>query len=188
MYFTVTKIYPMTRTTMLTEEISTAFYQLISSKGLKILCAESITAGLLASTIASVPGASGILIGSVVTYDEQLKTALLHVNKDILDKHSAESIETSTEMVKGLESIVMEDTKADIFVAVTGLASKPKEVHKNKKEWGDISVFISYNGKAFSFEPNISPEKELSDFDSRNAIREKAVLFILDKITEIVSA
>lgn len=43
------------------------FRELLKKNGLTIVAAESITAGLFASTLASVKGASAILKGSVVT-------------------------------------------------------------------------------------------------------------------------
>lgn len=47
------------------------FKNTLEEKKLTIVCAESMTAGLLASTIASVSGASSILIGSIVTYSPE---------------------------------------------------------------------------------------------------------------------
>lgn len=68
------------------------FNSLLTRKKLTIVCAESITAGLLSSTIASISGASEILIGSIVTYSRNLKTSVLGVDTRIIDKHTAESI------------------------------------------------------------------------------------------------
>ena len=166
------------------EEKVAAFNKVMADKGLTILCAESITAGLLASTIASIPKASGILRGSVVTYQESFKKDILGVDPGILAAHSAESIETTFAMVEGLKRI---DNTAGIYVAVTGLASYYED-HPNKKVWGDICLVIEYKGKSKSFEENIKPPDDGTDYTKRNFIREKAVDYILDRILEIVNA
>ncbi|MCX2430904.1 CinA family protein [Pedobacter sp. GR22-10] len=56
------------------------FNSTLIERGLTLICAESITAGLLASNIASISGASSVLKGSIVTYNRDLKTALLGVS------------------------------------------------------------------------------------------------------------
>ena len=62
------------------------FNQVLKEKELTIAFAESITAGMLCSSIASVSGASSILKGGLVTYDEKLKTKLLRVQESTLEK------------------------------------------------------------------------------------------------------
>ncbi|MGC2568863.1 MAG: CinA family protein, partial [Mycobacterium sp.] len=49
-----------------------------------IATAESLTAGLLAATLAGVPGASEVLRGGLITYTEQTKIALAGVAPQIL--------------------------------------------------------------------------------------------------------
>jgi nicotinamide-nucleotide amidase len=49
-----------------------------------IATAESLTAGLLAATLAGVPGASGVLRGGLITYTEQTKILLAGVAPQIL--------------------------------------------------------------------------------------------------------
>jgi len=49
--------------------------------------AESLTAGLICATLASVPGASATLRGGVVVYATELKTALAGVPGELLAAH-----------------------------------------------------------------------------------------------------
>jgi nicotinamide-nucleotide amidase len=162
------------------------FNDLLRKKDLTIVCAESITAGLLASTIASVSGASDVLIGSIVTYNRKLKTAVLHVDPAVIDANSAESMETTVEMTEGLLKIYPE---ADIFVAVTGVASPSTDRYKVDKEPGQIYVAIFYRGKMYEKQTIIqiqgSDRDELKETD-RNIIRKKAVDYIFQVITEII--
>ena len=51
-----------------------------------VATAESLTAGLLAATLAGVPGASEVLRGGLITYTEQTKVALAGVAPEILDE------------------------------------------------------------------------------------------------------
>jgi len=58
--------------------------KLLTKKKLKISFAESCTGGLLASTIASVSGASKIFNLGLITYSNQAKIKILKVNKNII--------------------------------------------------------------------------------------------------------
>lgn len=49
-----------------------------------VATAESLTAGLLAATLAGVPGASSVLRGGLVTYTEETKIALAGVPRRVL--------------------------------------------------------------------------------------------------------
>lgn len=49
-----------------------------------VATAESLTAGLLAATLAGVPGASAVLLGGLVTYTEATKIALAGVAPELL--------------------------------------------------------------------------------------------------------
>jgi len=57
----------------------------LTVRGQSIATAESLTAGLLAATLAGVPGASVVLRGGLVTYTEDTKIALAGVAPQLLD-------------------------------------------------------------------------------------------------------
>ena len=101
--------------------------KLLTKKKLKISFAESCTGGLLASTIASVSGASKIFNLGLITYSNQAKIKILKVNKNIIKKYGAVSYECCSAMVKNLSRI----SKANINVSITGIAG-PKGGTKQK--------------------------------------------------------
>lgn len=157
------------------------FNAFLKGKNLTIATAESITAGLLMSTIASVSGASSVLKGGIVTYQEELKIKLLNVNPETLKTHSAESLETTIEMVRGLSNLGLD---SDIYVALTGVASESVNEYKTSKPVGQIYVAVLFNNQLHTFETVIQPDTKEN---SRNEIQIKTVNFIFDKITEIIT-
>ncbi|MDI3330051.1 MAG: CinA family protein [Micrococcus sp.] len=87
-------------------------------RGLRIATAESLTAGLLAATIADVPGASGTLQGGVVAYQNEAKERLLGVDPGRLASHGAVDAQVAAQMAEGARRAL----GADIGVATTGVA------------------------------------------------------------------
>ena len=159
------------------------FNDALKEKNITIVCAESITAGMLASTIASISGASSILKGSIVTYSQELKCGILKIDPRIIDKHTAESMETTVEMVYGLIKVY---PSSDIYVAVTGIASAGTPEYPVEGKVGDVFLAIYYR--------NAPPKNRLTttmvkigDKD-RNEIREEAVLKIFEEVLRIINS
>ena len=91
---------------------------LCRAQGLTLAAAESCTGGMVAERITSVPGASDVFAGSVVTYSNALKQHLLGVSDELLQRHGAVSAEVAAAMASGARVHL----GADIAVAVTGIA------------------------------------------------------------------
>lgn len=83
----------------------------------KIVFAESCTCGLVSALVGQVPGVSRFLCGSAVTYRVATKQSWLSISTRTLEQHSAESLETTTEMAR---NVATHTPEADIAVAVTG--------------------------------------------------------------------
>jgi nicotinamide-nucleotide amidase len=66
-----------------------------------VATAESLTAGLLAATLAGVPGASVVLRGGLVTYIEDTKIALAGVAPQLLDAVGPVAAPTARAMAVG---------------------------------------------------------------------------------------
>jgi len=88
------------------------------TEGLKIATAESCTGGLIAASLAAVPGASAALERGFITYSNEAKMELLGVPADLLKQHGAVSKPVALAMVEG----ALARSPADIAVAVTGIA------------------------------------------------------------------
>ena len=91
---------------------------LARGQGLTIGAAESCTGGLVAARLTSVPGASDVLRGAIVAYENDVKLAQLGVPEETLGAHGAVSAETAAAMAEGARSSL----GADVAVAVTGIA------------------------------------------------------------------
>lgn len=91
---------------------------LLRDKNMTVTFAESCTGGLLAGRLTSVPGASDVFDGGVVSYAERVKHDFLGVKSETLEKYGAVSAECAVEMAKGVRMFV----GADLGVSVTGLA------------------------------------------------------------------
>ena len=61
----------------------------LAGRGETLATAESLTGGLLAATIVSVPGASAVYRGGLVTYATDLKASLAGVPADLLAERCA---------------------------------------------------------------------------------------------------
>ncbi|WP_135210143.1 CinA family protein [Vitreimonas flagellata] len=88
------------------------------SRGLMIATAESCTGGLIAASLAAVPGASASLERGFVTYSNEAKTEMLGVPADLIQRLGAVSRDVAIAMAEG----AIAKSRADISVAVTGIA------------------------------------------------------------------
>lgn len=98
--------------------LAAAVIALARERGVTLGTAESLTAGLIASTLAEVPGASAALMGGVVSYDPRVKHTLLGVSQAVLDGPGAVSEPCARQMAEGARRALA----VDIAVSATGLA------------------------------------------------------------------
>ena len=84
------------------EALAAEVLDLAVSRGFNIVVAESLTGGLLASTIVSVPGASRAFCGGVVAYSNQAKQNLLGVAAVDLAEYGAVSSQVAGAMAAGV--------------------------------------------------------------------------------------
>ena len=101
------------------EDISlqAAVGNLLKQYGKTLATAESCTGGYIAHLITSMPGSSAYFTGSVVSYDNRIKTELLGVSDEILHTVGAVSEETVTLMASNIIKLM----RTDYAVAVSGI-------------------------------------------------------------------
>lgn len=100
------------------EELARDIVERASVRGVTVSTAESLTAGMIASTIADIPGASAVLRGGAVTYCDEIKHRVLGVEQETLDRYTAVSYQTAREMA----AASLELYQSDLAVSATGYA------------------------------------------------------------------
>lgn len=138
---------------------------LLIGRGETIASAESLTGGMLAAALTSVPGASAAFRGGIVAYATDLKAAVLGVPDDLLERHGAVHPAVAEAMAEGARARL----GTSVGISTTGVAGPdPAE----GKPVG--MVFIAVAG------PGGTVSRELALTGDRRAIRAATVESALD--------
>jgi nicotinamide-nucleotide amidase len=100
------------------DELQDAVARLLESKRQTLATAEGVTAGLVAERLGRVPGASAWFRGGLVAYDNQLKTEMLAVQRQLIDEHGAVSAAVAEAMAVGCRTRF----HTDLAVSTVGIA------------------------------------------------------------------
>src|SRR3989338_2147411 len=129
--------------------------------GITLSTAESVTGGLVAAKIVSVPGASKCFKGALVAYDNSVKGRLLNVRKRDLIRHGAVSAAVAKAMaVEGRKLF-----RTDLCLATTGIAGPTGATLT--KPIGLSFIAVAYPKRVFV--------KKIRFHGSRNSIRNRLV-------------
>jgi len=150
--------------------------RLLTENNLKLAVAESCTGGLICRRITNTPGSSAYLLGGVVSYADSLKTIFLGVSPDLLKSHGAVSREVAEAMAVG----VREKSRADIGLAVTGIAGP--DGGSEEKPVGTVYIAIATSNEnwvtKFHFHGDRNQIREISAQSGLDLIRK----YLLQKI------
>jgi nicotinamide-nucleotide amidase len=109
----------------------------LRTRGLLLSVAESCSGGLLSHLITRVPGCSDVFLGGVVAYSNELKSKILGVQSETLERHGAVSEETAREMANGARLAL----GSDYAVAITGVAGPGGGT--DEKPVGNVWISVS---------------------------------------------
>lgn len=100
------------------EDTAARAVRLLTAARLTVATCESLTAGLVAATLASVPGASAVLRGGLITYATDAKHTLAGVDADLLARRGAVDPDVAAQMARGARLAC----GASIGLSCTGVA------------------------------------------------------------------
>ncbi len=116
----MTRISANSKSLLLMTDVSRAAGQLaitLKQQGVKVVFAESCTGGLIAASLAQLPGISDWLCGSAVTYRNETKRQWLGVSGENLVRRGAVSATVAREMAAG---VLRNTSEADWSASITG--------------------------------------------------------------------
>jgi PncC family amidohydrolase len=147
-------------------------FQYFADNKLKLVTAESCTAGMIASTLADIPGCGSWLDCAFVTYSADAKISCLGVKKETIDTFDLTSEEVAREMAEGALRV----SRANVALSTTGLAGPSS---------GDSDIPVGTVCFAWSFDHEARQHtfSETRHFDGdRNAVREAASHYAIGRV------
>ena len=124
---------------------------LLRDRQMTISAAESCTGGLLLERLTDLPGSSDYVIGGVVAYSNELKTALLGVDPELIRAHGAVSEPVAAAMADGLQT----RTHANVCVSITGVAGPGGGTEA--KPVGTVVIGVLLTGRPISVRTYLFP-------------------------------
>lgn len=117
----IAKLRPILGESMYSEQddsLQECIGRLLARTGKTVSAAESCTGGTISALLTSVPGSSDYYLGSVTSYANSVKTGVLGVDPEIIQKFGAVSSECVAQMAEGVRKL----TGSDFSVATSGIA------------------------------------------------------------------
>lgn len=117
----------------------------LKQKEMTLALAESITCGLAAQRLSGCVGTSDVLKGAIVCYTPEVKMSVMRVPEKLIRTYTCESQQVTDRLAKNLSKII----KADIYAAVTGLAS-PGGSETKEKPVGTVFLSVYFQNKVYN--------------------------------------
>ena len=151
---------------------ATRLIQTLTAIEKTLVTAESCTGGLLGAVLTSVPGASKVYLGGVISYAYSLKEQLLGVDPQILSTKGAICQEVAEQMAQGAR----QNLHADYALSLTGNAGPGTDpLNPNV---GEIYVGISTEEGTATLRLDLTGNRE----ENRQTACEKAIDLILAQL------
>ena len=131
------------------QPIERTVFDLLKSKGMTFASAESCTGGNIAHVITLIPGSSEVFKGTAVTYATPMKTKVLGVPAETIEKQGVVSQEVVESMATGVRDLM----EADFGVATTGVAGPSGGSEENPvgTVWIGVASAKGVVSKRFNF-------------------------------------
>lgn len=152
------------------DERASEVVQLATEKQATVSTAESLTGGLIAAMLTSVPGSSAVVRGGIVSYVNEVKEQLLGVSDEVLSRQGAVDETVALQMARGS----LRELHTNVAVAVTGIAG-PSGAEPGKPVgtvWLGCATQTGTHATLLHFE------------GGRQAVRLQTVLAALDALKE----
>lgn len=153
------------------ENIFKGLGDFLKKNDLAIATSESLTGGMLASSIIDIPGASAYFKEGFVTYCNEAKIKTLGVAKKTIDDFGAISSQTAYEMAQGTARL----SGCPVAISTTGNAGPDCD---EGKEAGLVYIGIFINGNISIFDFRFS--------GSRAEVRKQAAHAAAEKCLELL--
>lgn len=139
---------------------------LLKERNEKVSTCESITGGMIASSIIDISGASEVIEESYITYSDKIKEKILNVSRETLEKYSAVSVECANEMIEGLYKI----TNSSLCIGSTGYAHK-----------GEVILAIKYKNQKVIKKFQFSADRNKARLFAKNRALDLAIIIMRGK-------
>jgi nicotinamide-nucleotide amidase len=149
--------------------------ELLVARGDTVAVAESLTGGLVAAALTSVPGSSAAFRGGIVAYATELKAALLGVPADLLAEHGPVHEAVARAMAEGVRLRL----GASYGMATTGVAGPGPA---DGQPQGTVFVAVSGPGGDVSQGLNLTGDRAAVRADSVRAVLSLLVSALRDEL------
>lgn len=166
---------------------------ILRERGMRLAIAESLTGGLVADAIVSVPGASAVFSGGIIAYDTALKRSLLGVDGRLLDARGPVDREVARQMAVGVRRACAvplagaEAVPATLGLATTGVAG-PDPDPQTGQPAGTVWIGVSVGDPAIPVEERTEARLIPRLDGDRASIRSAAVAAALELAIVAVTA
>jgi nicotinamide-nucleotide amidase len=150
-----------------TDNMETVVLNLLREQGLTLGLAESVTGGLVSGRLTSIPGASDVLRGSVVSYSSEVKFDLLDVPRGPVVSEDA-----AVAMAEGARRVL----GADVALSLTGVAGPAEQ---DGQPVGTLCIAVAMNGRS-----TVSTTLRIPG--QRDQMRQMSVISSLDFLRKIL--
>ena len=155
------------------DTLDVVVHRLLAAQGATLAVAESLTGGQLGETLTRMAGSSATFVGGVVAYETRLKTMLLGVDSDVLDREGAVHPDVARQMAEG----VRQRLGSTYGLSTTGVAGpEPADGHDAG------TVYVAVAG------PTGTDVRSLRLGGARDLVRTLTVVHALDLLHGVLRA